>query len=147
MEDYNWQEILDGEGAIIGFEKVPVENDIQREERLNTVKSRIVEDKALVVTTKAAFEAELSKFLVDISPSDARDAYAANMQSIIDRFLSDIASYDAAITKVEDEISNIFEEMEEIDPPAPPTPTPPIPTPDPIPDSGEGEEVGESVGG
>ena len=146
MENYNWAEILDGEGAIIGFEKVPVENDIQREERLNTVKSRIVEDKALVVTTKAAFEAELAKFLADISASDARDEYAANMQSIIDRCSSDIASYDAAITKVEDEISSIYEEMEEIEPPAPPTPTPPIPTPDPIPDSGEGEEV-ESVGG
>jgi len=146
MENYNWAEILDGEGAIIGFEKVPVENDIQREERLNTVKSRIVEDKALVATTKAAFEAELAKFIADISASDAKDSYAANMQQIIDRCSQDIASYDAAITKVEDEIANIYEEMEEVEPPAPPTPTPPIPTPDPIPDSGEGEEV-ESVGG
>lgn len=146
MSDYNWEEILDSEGAIIGFEKVPIENDIQKEERLNVVKSRIARDKDICVTTKAAFEAELAKFLVDISASDAKDAYAANMQSIIDRCSSDIASYDAAITKVEDEIANIYEEMEEVEPPAPPTPTPPIPTPDPIPDSGEGEEV-ESVGG
>ena len=136
MSDYNWQEILDGEGAIIGFEKVPVENDIQREERLNVVKSRIVEDKNLCVSTKSAFEAELAKFLVDISASDAKDSYAANMQQIIDRCSQDIASYDAAITKVEDEISSIYEEMTEVDPPT----LNPVPE---EPDPEEGEEVEE----
>ena len=130
MSDYNWEEILDGEGAIIGFEKVPVESDVDKENRLTVVKSKISEDKENCMAMKAKFEEELAKFLTDISPSDAKDLYAANIQSVIDKCSADIVDYDAAITKVEAEISNIFEEMEEIEPP----------TPDPTPDPEEGEE-------
>ena len=125
MDNYNWEQILDGEGIVIGFEKVPVESDVDKENRFNSIKDSISKDKDRCISVKTSLEAELAKFLIDIPPSDAKDEYAADMQFFIDQCSEEIASYDAAIAKVETKISNIYEEMEEMDPPTP------YPTPDP----------------
>jgi hypothetical protein len=124
MGDYNWEQILDNEGNVIGFEKVAIESDAEKENRFNTIKNSLLKDKDRCVTHKVSLEAELAKFLVDIPSSDAKDQYAADMQSFIDQCSEEIESYDAAISKIETKISNIYEEMIEIDPPTPPTPDP-----------------------
>ena len=39
MSDYNWEQILDDQGNVIGFEKVAIESDAEKENRFNTIKS------------------------------------------------------------------------------------------------------------
>jgi hypothetical protein len=124
MEDYNWEEILDSEGNITGFQKVAVESDVDKENRFNAIKASISKDKDRCISVKAILEAELAKFLIDIPSSQARDDYAANMQTLIDKCSEEIDNYSAAISKVETDIYNIYAEMEEVEPPTPPTPDP-----------------------
>jgi hypothetical protein len=133
MSDYNWEQILDDQGNVIGFEKVAIESDAEKENRFNTIKNSLLKDKDRCVTHKVSLEAELAKFLVDIPSSDAKDQYAADMQSFIDQCSEEIESYDAAISKIETKISNIYAEPIEIDPPN-------TPDPDPDPEGEEGEE-------
>ena len=101
MEDYNWEQVLDNEGNVVGFEKVAVESDIEKENRFNTIKNSILKDKNRCVTRKVVLEAELVKFLIDIPSSDAKDQYAADMESFIGQCSAEIEGYDEAILKIE----------------------------------------------